>query len=76
MPCVVPNCNPKGQCFALRFPQSYLLTERWKEAIELGSGEALAEHVDLLAAEVCQQHFVEFNDYGEPIVFNSEDWTR
>lgn len=75
MPCVVPNCDPKGQCFALRFPQSYLLTKRWKKAIELGSGEALAEDVDLLAAEVCQQHFVEFNDYGEPIVFNSEDAT-
>ncbi|KXJ81721.1 hypothetical protein RP20_CCG018251 [Aedes albopictus] len=70
MPCVVPNCDPKGQCLALHFPQSYLLSQRWKEAIELGTGMPLAGDIDFLTAEICQQHFVEGNDYGEPVIFN------
>lgn len=73
MPCIVPKCDPNDQCFALHFPQSYLLCQRWKQAIELGSGEPLPEDVDFLTAEVCQQHFEEVDDYGEPVIFNEGD---
>ncbi|XP_058833114.1 zinc finger protein ZFP2-like [Topomyia yanbarensis] len=76
MPCIVPNCDSKGQSFTLRFPRSHFLYERWREAIELGSGSTLPADIDPLQAEICQQHFDEVDRYSEPINFRNRSLDR
>ncbi|XP_055593633.1 zinc finger protein 708-like [Uranotaenia lowii] len=72
MPCAVPDCDPEGQSFMLRFPRSAFLYDRWRSAIELGSGLPFPEDLDPLEAEICQQHFDEVDEYSEPVIFRNQ----
>ncbi|XP_058459648.1 zinc finger protein ZFP2-like [Malaya genurostris] len=72
MPCVIPNCDLEKQSFSIRFPRSHFLYERWREAIELGSGSALPDDISPFQAEICQQHFDDVTQYSEPKHFRNQ----
>ncbi|XP_058833673.1 zinc finger protein ZFP2-like [Topomyia yanbarensis] len=76
MPCVVPNCDPVGQSFTLRFPRNHLLFERWRQAIELGTGSTVPADINHPDAEICQQHFYDTDQYSEPHIFRNRRFNR
>lgn len=72
MPCAVPRCNTSGQSSFVKFPRSHFLYERWRSAIELGTGGTLPSRHNPLTAEICQQHFelpAAEGNYMEPVKF-------
>ncbi|XP_062561707.1 zinc finger protein 506-like [Armigeres subalbatus] len=72
MPCAVPRCNTSDQSSFVQFPRSHFLYERWRSAIELGTGATLPSTHNPLKAEICQQHFeltAAEGDYMEPVIF-------
>ncbi|XP_065090487.1 zinc finger protein 624-like [Ochlerotatus camptorhynchus] len=81
MDCVVPDCSYSSQpdCVFIRFPENETLRERWKRAIEFGSGllaqctpSGKAESHDLA---ICSWHFEDksFSDYQEPCLFEDRN---
>ncbi|XP_058449869.1 zinc finger protein ZFP2-like isoform X2 [Malaya genurostris] len=77
MPCAVPTCGSSDGTFKL-FPRYGLLSERWLQAIQVGTGlqVAVAEAQELCQYEICEQHFAvvqhEQSDeywYQEPTLF-------
>ncbi|KAL1378772.1 hypothetical protein pipiens_015358 [Culex pipiens pipiens] len=76
MPCCVPRCVPAGDSAAglVRFPDADLLRDRWKQAIEAGTGVGLKD--GSLRLEVCLEHFAKPEDvreYQEPARFVDEN---
>ncbi|XP_055623972.1 zinc finger protein 677-like isoform X2 [Toxorhynchites rutilus septentrionalis] len=75
MVCIVPFCVPPNRDeFFVRFPRNSKLAERWKIAIELGTGNALDNIERLEEATICNTHFKEnasggINFYQEPCRF-------
>lgn len=76
MQCVVPSCERDAQNYVHRFPRSSFLYERWRQAIELGTGESFPKDVDPLEVVICQQHFTGFDGYQEPKVFRNVSLNR
>ncbi|XP_055636777.1 zinc finger protein 3 homolog [Toxorhynchites rutilus septentrionalis] len=76
MPCVVPTCRSADGAFKL-FPRSEVLSSRWLEAIQAGSGSIvpISEDLELSQSEICMWHFPADEDetdeyhYQEPTLF-------
>lgn len=76
MQCVVLNCAADQQGYVHRFPRSSFLYERWRQAIEIGTGESFPKDVDPLEVVICQQHFTGFDGYQEPVLFHNSSLDR
>ncbi|XP_053698106.1 zinc finger protein 345-like [Sabethes cyaneus] len=76
MPCIVPTCGTTEGSFKL-FPRNGILSGRWHEAIQVGSGCEL-ENIDeqeLYQYEICEQHFATGPDQPQPDEFYYQEPT-
>lgn len=76
MQCVVPTCGTTEGSFKL-FPRDGLLSRRWREAIQVGSGlePKITDEQELNQYEICEQHFVTGLDQPQPDEFYYQEPT-
>ncbi|XP_058449880.1 zinc finger protein 883-like [Malaya genurostris] len=79
MSCIVPTCDSYGEEL-MRFPKVSMLSERWLEAIQVGTGLVIESVYDLEHLQICHSHFpkaessiLDDSGYREPSIFKNCD---